>query len=340
MRAEATARKPHPFWDRSIRALLQRPSHLKALVKLSSPDLAERLDFERLERIERTFIVEDYRQREADIVLRVPYRSEAGERIVMVFVLVEHQSAVDVWMPFRLLLYMLLLWDDLRRRDGTERFQLPPIVPVVFYTGAERWDTSLNFRDLIEGAVELRRFAPQFDVLYVGLPETPASNLEAVGPVGWTLRALQRVSADHPEFAAIVGRAVAAIRTLVSEADWEALMNFLLRLIAYNRPAGDLRSLESVLATAATSPKQRKEISAMIKTATDVWFEEGLSRGREEGREEGVRKTLVRIGRRRLGEPTAAQLHTLNEIRDVERLERMSDAIDEATSWDSLLAIP
>lgn len=172
MSATVTGRKPHPFWDRSIRFFLQRPAHLEAIVRLAHPGLADRLDFDRLERVDRSFIVEDYQQREADIVLRVPYRADDGERSVIVYLLLEHQSAIDVWMPFRLLLYMMLVWDELRRKSGG-RSRLPAIVPVVFYTGAEPWDASLDFRDLIDGPADLQRFAPAFDILYVGLPETP-----------------------------------------------------------------------------------------------------------------------------------------------------------------------
>src|ERR1041384_8126062 len=92
----------HPFWDRAVRFLLKNPEHMRGLVRLCHPALSERLDFDRLEQVNRTFILDDYRQREADVVVRLPYRVDDGIREVIVYVLVEHQSTPDQWMAFRL----------------------------------------------------------------------------------------------------------------------------------------------------------------------------------------------------------------------------------------------
>src|ERR1051325_8633605 len=116
MASEPASKPLHPFWDRSIRFLLRRPKHLRAILGVCHPELAGRLDFERLELIDRSFVLDDYRQREADLVVRVPYQTDAGSQDVIVYVLLEHQSTVDPWMPFRLLFYMLRIWDDERRR--------------------------------------------------------------------------------------------------------------------------------------------------------------------------------------------------------------------------------
>ncbi|HEY3243570.1 MAG TPA: Rpn family recombination-promoting nuclease/putative transposase, partial [Phycisphaerae bacterium] len=150
MASDAAFRRPHPFWDRSIRFLLQHPEHAKTIVTFCHPELAEQLDFGRLEWLKRSFIDEEYRQREADLVLRVPYRDVAGDREVIVYLLLEHQSGVDVWMPFRLARYMISLWNDLHHQRGGEP-RLPPVIPIVFYTGREPWKASLDFRDLIDG---------------------------------------------------------------------------------------------------------------------------------------------------------------------------------------------
>jgi predicted transposase YdaD len=58
----------------------------------------------------------------------------------------------------------------------------------------------------------------------------------------------------------------------------------------------------------------------------------------DEGREEEARKILLRQGQRKFGPPDPAVEATLQGITDLERLERMTDRIFDATSWPDLLA--
>ncbi|HJT76020.1 MAG TPA: hypothetical protein VJ739_02365 [Gemmataceae bacterium] len=60
----------------------------------------------------------------------------------------------------------------------------------------------------------------------------------------------------------------------------------------------------------------------------------------DEGREEQIKKDILRLGRKRFGpadEPTTARL---NGITDLERLERLLDRLLDATSWQDLLDTP
>ncbi|MCZ2341531.1 MAG: DUF4351 domain-containing protein [Bacteroidales bacterium] len=58
----------------------------------------------------------------------------------------------------------------------------------------------------------------------------------------------------------------------------------------------------------------------------------------EKGERHGRAQTLLRQGRRRFGEPDAAAEAELRSIRDLERLDRLADAILTANSWAELLA--
>lgn len=60
----------------------------------------------------------------------------------------------------------------------------------------------------------------------------------------------------------------------------------------------------------------------------------------EEGELKNSHKLLLRIGRKQFGEADAASEAELKSIRDLERLERLADAILTAKSWQELLATP
>jgi predicted transposase YdaD len=79
-------------------------------------------------------------------------------------------------------------------------------------------------------------------------------------------------------------------------------------------------------------------------TAYDMILDEGRAEGRVEGRIEGRLegeiRLLLRQGRKRFGPPDPATEATLSSIQDVERLERMGEALLSVDSWQALLATP
>ena len=105
------------FNDRRTLWLLEDPTNLYDLLRILEPDLAGHLDFTRTSRVNRSFIPADLQKQESDLIFRVPYRSGTSEggQEVWVYVLLEHQSRPDPFMPLRLLVYMVHIWDSQRR---------------------------------------------------------------------------------------------------------------------------------------------------------------------------------------------------------------------------------
>src|SRR4051812_6268493 len=101
------------FDDRSAQWLFEDPESVRDVIQLQDPDLAERLDFTRAERLNRTFVPADFRKRESDVIFRVPFLGDAatGLRQVWVYVLLEHQSKPDPLMGLRLYLYQGQIWE-------------------------------------------------------------------------------------------------------------------------------------------------------------------------------------------------------------------------------------
>jgi len=65
---------------------------------------------------------------------------------------------------------------------------------------------------------------------------------------------------------------------------------------------------------------------------------EGLGQGRRQGRIEGARKVLLRLGRIRFGRLDKATRAAIEAIDDPQRLEHLSERLLTATSWADLLA--
>jgi hypothetical protein len=79
-------------------------------------------------------------------------------------------------------------------------------------------------------------------------------------------------------------------------------------------------------------------------SAFDLMMEEGLEKGLEKGLAKGLvqgeQRLLLHLGRKRLGPPDEATVAALKAIMDLDRLERLGDAVIDAASWQELLATP
>jgi len=104
-----------------------------------------------VEKIPNSFITEEFRHLDSDIVYRVKLRDVD----VYFYVLLELQSSVDFTMPLRLLRYIVgLLTFLFNNADEKARkrkdFRLPAIVPIVLYNGDAVWTAMRSFREYTE----------------------------------------------------------------------------------------------------------------------------------------------------------------------------------------------
>ena len=133
------------FADRSAKWLLGQTDNLQGLLDIIGSEIVASLDFSKVQLVNTTFIPDNLREQESDMVFLLPFR-DADETEVMIYILIEHQSTVDPVMAFRLLFYMCLIWDQQRQKWVSENvpksaWRFCPIIPVLFYTGEARWQT-------------------------------------------------------------------------------------------------------------------------------------------------------------------------------------------------------
>ena len=112
------------FPDRSLRRLLQDGEYVRGLVQIIAPDIEAFLDFSRITYQKRSFISKALQERESDVLLSVPFQegTDATDTdALLIYILIEHQSTVDKTMGFRLLSYMVQIWESQRREWETEK---------------------------------------------------------------------------------------------------------------------------------------------------------------------------------------------------------------------------
>jgi hypothetical protein len=78
-------------------------------------------------------------------------------------------------------------------------------------------------------------------------------------------------------------------------------------------------------------------VAGMEESST---YQHILQLGEQKGQVRQAQRSLLRQGRQRFGKPAAATEAALAAITDLDRLDRMTDVILTAASWDELLATP
>ena len=92
------------FPDRSAKWLLASSDNLHALLQIIGSDIVNALDFSRVQRVNTTFIADNLREQESDLVFLVPFQG-VDQTEVMIYILLEHQSTPDPSMGFRFRTY-------------------------------------------------------------------------------------------------------------------------------------------------------------------------------------------------------------------------------------------
>ena len=153
----ADIHQPH---DRLFRAVFSDAGEAASLLQAALPDtVRSSFDWRTLTLVEGTFIDEDLRASQSDLLYQVEH-VETGQPVSM-YLLFEHQSSPDPWMRLRLLRYCCRIWEADRRNDPNRR-ELRPIVPVVFYQGAHGWNHSAEFSDLFPESARALPWVPRF----------------------------------------------------------------------------------------------------------------------------------------------------------------------------------
>lgn len=220
---------PH---DRLFRRVFSDPEQAAGeLRQLLPAKVSRRIDWGTLRPLPGTFVDEVLAERRSDLLFTV----RMGGRSVLLYLLLEHQSASDPLMPFRLLRYMVRIWEHaLQQRP--QATTLPAIVPMVVHHSERGWRAPTRFEQLVDldeatwSALEphLPRFTLLLDdlsaerdealrkrVLLPALARLSLLSLKWSSRSGDVLEDLQRCAALVEEVAA-APNGVAALSALVS----------------------------------------------------------------------------------------------------------------------------
>ena len=126
--------------DKLEKTILKNPEEMAKIINEFLEPSVE-VKGENLVKYTNSYITQKYKSKEADIV----YKLKNEE----VFFLVEHQSTIDKKMPYRILNYCVdIMQEWVKSKKMKRQTKYPIVVPIIIYTGIEKWKIPKNFKDV------------------------------------------------------------------------------------------------------------------------------------------------------------------------------------------------
>ena len=259
------------------------------IAALRPPGWADSLRFDSLREGPTERVTDALRRRLSDVVWSIDRRAADG-RAQTVHLLIEHQSAVDHSMPLRFLNYSSLQYQgryrDHRWRKGDTA---DPVLHVVLYNGATRWDAPRSLAELVptspedDGPAQLALSYDVVDLVAMAADDLPRPNL-----ITW-IAEVER--SRHPRELAERMRELG--QWLAAEDEPELTKSFDLWLGALGQKWG----------VKLPSIRDHEEARAVFLEKIDQWEAEFRQEGRQQGRQEGRLETIEEFLRAGIGWP-------------------------------------
>lgn len=331
------------FPDRSARWLLSNTDNLHGLLEIIGSDLVDALDFSKVQLVNTTFITDNLREQESDLVFLLPFR-DADETEVMIYILIEHQSTVDPAMGFRLLFYMCQIWDQQRQKWVSENvpkkeWRFRPIVPVVFYTGEQVWQTLPSLERLMDVPEALIRFIPKFETLFLSVKgASDETLLKTDRPFGWLMQVLKQEKADTDVFISVLERLGVHLGTLsdAERASWKQAIYYLYLLIFYRRSDAERDALEAIVSEYQKSLRLSEEEATLMQSLAERYLEQGIELG---ARANAIQNILAVLQTRFPERDTQSVEQTLETVLDHDHLTELHLTALQIPTFEDFLEV-
>jgi hypothetical protein len=321
------------FANNSYRYLFRQSENVAELLRWREPRIARRINFAKLTVLPDTLVTADFAALESDVLVRVPFRLKAGsDGTIEVFILIEHQSEPDERMHFRVIRYVVLIYERqaaewLKTHNHLRDFAFEPVWPLVFYSGTRTWTQLKPMAELVRGGKLFEKRLPHLEPEFINLSTTTAEELQSkIGTLGWVLWLIQQRKQKADVFRDALTRVIHRVDDLHATARgrWQHLLWFTHALVYHAREGDERRQMADFIRENVRRSEQ-SEVKTMGKSIADVIKEEGFLEGRESGALETQRATLLRLLRLKFKRVPAAIEAEINATQDIKWLDGWFD---------------
>lgn len=231
-------------------------------------------------------------------------------------------------MAVRVLSYLCLLYLDIIKADKEveKSGTLPPVLPLVLYSGKRTWDAPLTLDELTGKNIpeKLKRLQPSFNYLLLDEGRYPLNPKELETSENLVLPLIALEQSQEPEQTLVV---VTKLIDLLKKSGLDSLKR------AYTVYLNRVLKIKEVLADKELN--ELHEVQQMLAERVDAWIQRGVAQGMSLGKLEGENFLLKRQIRQKFGLLTENQEKHLDSLSENELLE-LSDRLLDAKSSEEL----
>ncbi len=299
------------------------------LLRWREPKIARRIDFDGMTVLPESFVTMDFAALESDVFLKVPFRWKRGtDGTIEVFILIEHQSEPDALMLFRVIRYVMLIYERqatewLKTHRNLRDFEFDPVLPIVFYSGTRTWTRLRPMRELVRGGKLFDKRLPDLEPEFINLATTSRDELQSkIGTLGWVLWLNQQRKRKVDVFRSALSQVIDRVDGLLdrSPGRWEELLWYAHALVYHVREGDERRQMAQLIRERVRQSKQA-EVDIMGKTIAEVIKEEGYAEGLGKGMLDSKRADLLLVLRTRFKRIPAAIEAEINATQDIKKFD-------------------
>ncbi|MBC7474321.1 MAG: Rpn family recombination-promoting nuclease/putative transposase [Candidatus Sericytochromatia bacterium] len=301
-------------------------------------DFVKYIDFNDLETVDKSFISEQYKETESDLI----YKTKIKGQEAYIYVLLEFQSSVDKFMPLRIVNYITNFYmgilDNYEKKKKTKPERLPAVFPIMIYNGDKEWDKSNDINDLIENNDLLGDYAIKFKyfkIIEKDYSKDELLNIQNIVSTIFFTESHYNIDELNTQISNLID----------SQEDPKAIKTFLnwLRMLSKNdiikKDAYDefeniyhnKQKVKNMFATAYQKEKDRLENIGIQKGRSEGEFI-GIQKGRSEGEVSGKISLLIRILNKKFGKIPKKLEDKISKIKEINIIDNIIDNIFDIQS--------
>ncbi|MEM9445799.1 MAG: Rpn family recombination-promoting nuclease/putative transposase [Verrucomicrobiota bacterium] len=269
---------PH---DKIFKSVFSRKDAATEFFKKHLPsELTQHIDWQSLQLEPGSFVDEILKGSESDLLYKVQIKGVD----TWLYTLFEHQTQEDKLMAFRLLRYMVRIWEQFLKQIPDAK-KLPVILPIVLHQNKDEWKVSKKFSDLLDipnlFKASVTPYTPDFSYEVVDLAAISPEQIQGHVAYRAALSLMKAAREDRilPWLKSISGLFDQVIR---EQEGHELLRTLLLYMLQIDgREAIDIEVIKDTI--------NEEKIKEDIMSIAEQLRREGL----QEGLQEGCKQTLI-----------------------------------------------
>jgi len=272
--------------DRFFKENMEDIETAKDFIKNYLPkDLLKTIDLEKLEPQKDTYIDEELKEAFSDLLFKTGIKGKEA----YIYFLFEHKSYLSNMTSLQLLKYMVRIWEQ--KTDKEKEKKLPIIIPLVIYHGDTKWNIPKTLFSIINNIDVIpetaKKYIPNYEYIVYDL--SPYGNEEIKGDIKLRifLEILRAVFIeDFDEFIEVLTGALTALAKLEQqEKGIDYFKTFMIYIMSAKKDL-TIKHIYNVI------KKISPERSDDIMTIAEQLIQEGMEKGREEGKLEVAKNAL------------------------------------------------